>query len=83
MPSAPQTQQPISQMHEKISPYEIPQITSKKPKQSKPYKIPKPSINNTTMLIPSVKLLDIQNPPPIDFEQLKITAKKCITAVTV
>ena len=27
-------------------------------------------------LIPTVKLLDIQNPPPIDFDQLKITANK-------
>ena len=27
-------------------------------------------------MIPTVKLTGIQNPPPIDFEQLKITANK-------
>ena len=76
LPSAPQLQQPTSHMHEKISPYEIPQIISKQQKQSTSYEIPKPSINNTTTLIPSVILMEIQNPPPIDFEQLKITASK-------
>ena len=40
--------------------------------------IPQPSSTSTSKqpLIPSVKLLDIQNPPPIDFDQLKLTANK-------
>ena len=76
LPSAPQLQQPTSHMHEKISPNEIPQIISKQQKQSTSYEKPKQSINNTTTLIPSVILMEIQNPPPIDFEQLKIAASK-------
>ena len=77
LPIAPQPQQPASHMHEKkISPYELPQIISKQQKQSTSYEIAKPPINNTTTLIPSVKFMEKQNPPPIDFEQLKITANK-------
>ena len=46
--------------------------------QSTAYEIPQPSstLTNKKPLIPSVKLMDIQNPPPIDFDQLKITANK-------
>ena len=42
------------------------------------YKIPQPSnkCKNKQHLIPTVKLLNKQNPPPIDFDQLKITANK-------
>ena len=51
--------------------YETPQTIQKK---STPYEKPQPA--NTKQLIPTVKLMDIQNPPPIDFEQLKVTANK-------
>ena len=46
--------------------------------QPKPYEIPNPSstTNEQRYLIPTSKLLDMQNPPPIDFEQLKLTANK-------
>ena len=46
--------------------------------QSTSYEIPQTSNKPTNKqhLIPTVKLLDIQNPPPIDFDQLKITANK-------
>ena len=46
--------------------------------QATPYEIPQPSSTTTIKqhLIPTVKLMDIQNPPPIDFNQLKITAYK-------
>ena len=46
--------------------------------QPTPYEIPQPSSTSTKTkpLIPSVKLMDIQNPPPIDFDQLKLTANK-------
>ena len=41
------------------------------------YEIPQPSqIKTQNNLIPSVKLIEIQNPPPIDFTQLKLAAKK-------
>ena len=43
-----------------------------------PYEIPQPSstITNQPTLIPSVKLIEIQYPPPIDFTQLKLAANK-------
>ena len=46
--------------------------------QSTSYELPEPSNKSTNKqhLIPTVKLMDIQNPPPIDFDQLKITANK-------
>ena len=44
------------------------------PKQSTPYEIPQPA--NIEQLIPTVKLMEIQNQPPNDFEQLKLTANK-------
>ena len=46
--------------------------------QSTSYEIPQPSNKSTNKqhLIPTVKLMDIQNPPPIDFDQLKTTANK-------
>ena len=46
--------------------------------QSTSYEIPQPFNKSTNKqhLIPTVKLMDIQNPPPIDFDQLKITANK-------
>ena len=42
------------------------------------YEIPQTSNKSTNKqhLIPTVKLLDIQNPIPIDFDRLKITANK-------
>ena len=42
------------------------------------YEQPQPSSTstNTKHLIPSVKLMDIQNPPLIDFDKLKLTANK-------
>ena len=55
-------------------PYETP-ITINQPT---PFEIQKPSStsNEQQDLIPTSKLLDIQNPPPIDFDQLKLTANK-------
>ena len=55
-------------------PYETPLPIN----QSTPYEIPKPSTTLTSKqhLIPTAKLIDIQNPPPIDFYQLKLTANK-------
>ena len=46
--------------------------------QPTPYEIPQPSntITSKQHLKPTVKLMDIQNPPPINFDQLKITANK-------
>ena len=50
------------------SSYEPPLSISK----TTPYEIPQPSSTSTNQqnLIPSVKLIEIQNPPPIDFNQL-------------
>ena len=55
-------------------PYETPLPIN----QPTTYEIPKPSStsNEQKHLIPTSKLLDIQNPPPIDFDQLKLTANK-------
>ena len=46
--------------------------------QSTPYELPEPSSTSTSKqpLIPTVKLMDIQNSPPIDFDQLKLMANK-------
>ena len=46
--------------------------------QSTAYETPQPSstLTNKKRLIPSVILMDIRNPPPIDFDQLKLTANK-------
>ena len=70
LPSAPNIQQQSTsfQAHS----YETP-LTMNQPT---PYERPKP-YNTTTSkqhLIPTVKLMDIQNPPPVDFDQLKTTA---------
>ena len=71
VPSALKVQQHNSLFHN--HPYETP-IPLQQPK---PYEIPNPSTNNEHRhLIPTSKLLDRQNPPPIDFEQLKLTANK-------
>ena len=73
LPSAPNIQQQQTtsfQTHSYEQPHNMNQPTS--------YEIAQPSNNPTNKqhLIPTVKLLDIQNPPPIDFDQLKITANK-------
>ena len=73
LPSAPNMQQQQTtsfQTHSYKQPHNMNQPTS--------YEIPQPSNTSTTKqyLIPTVKLLDIQNPPTIDFDQLKITANK-------
>ena len=72
IPSAPKVEQHNSlfQNH----PYETP-ITINQPK---PYEIPNSSLTTTEHrhLIPTSKLLDVQNTPQIDFEQLKLTANK-------
>ena len=73
LPSAPsiQQQQPTSfQAHSYEQPLNMNKQTS--------YEIAQPSnkSNNKKHLIPTVNLTDIQNPPPIDFDQLKITANK-------
>ena len=72
IPSAPKVEQHNNLFHN--HPYETPIPIN----QPKPYDIPNPSIttNEQRHLIPTSKLLDIQNPPPIDFEQLKLTANK-------
>ena len=46
--------------------------------QSTSYELRQPSHKSTNKhhLIPTVKLMDIQNPPSVDFDQLKITANK-------
>ena len=72
LPSVPNIQQqPTSfQTHSYEPPLNMNQSTSSE--------IPQPSNKSTNKqrLIPTVKLMDIQNPPPIDFDQLKITANK-------
>ena len=69
-PSAPNIQQ-TSTFHR--TSYE-PQLGINK---TTPYEIPQPSqIKTQNNLIPSVKLIEIQNPPPIDFTQLKLAANK-------
>ena len=72
IPSAPNIQQQLSTFHG--SSYEPPLGISK----TTPYEIPQPSTTSTNQqnLIPSVKLMEIQNPPPIDFNQLKLVANK-------
>ena len=72
IPSAPNIQQQSSTFHG--SSYEPPLGISK----TTPYEIPQPSSTSTNQqnLIPSVKQMEIQNPPPIDFNQLKLAANK-------
>ena len=72
IPSAPKIEQHNILVNN--HPYETP-ITINQPT---PYEIPKPSStsNEQQHLIPTSKLLDIQNPPTIDFDQLKLTANK-------
>ena len=72
IPSAPKVEQHHSLFHN--HPNETPVPIH----QPKPYEIPNPSstTNEQRHLIPTSKLLDMQNPPPIDFEQLKLTANK-------
>ena len=43
---------------------QLPKLITQQSKQSIPYEIPQPTINNPNTLIPSVKLMEIQNPPP-------------------
>ena len=68
-PSAPT----IEQSHA-IKPYSYETQTT----QQTPYEIPQPSNNqnNQHKLKPTSRLLEIQNPPPIDFNQLKLTNNK-------
>ena len=73
LPSAPQLQQQTSQFHDKIPPNELPQPATKQPT---PYKIPQPTTINQNSLITTVKLMGTRNPPPLDFDQLKITANR-------
>ena len=72
LPSAPNIQQQTTSFQPRSyeQPHNINHPTS--------YEIPQPSTKpkNKQHLIPTAKLLDIQNPPPIDFDQLKITANK-------
>ena len=72
IPSAPKIEQHniLFNNHPYESPIPINQPT--------PYEIPKPSStsNEQQHLIPTSKLLDIQNPPPVDCDQLKLTANK-------
>ena len=69
LPSAPT----IEQSHA-IKPYSYETQTT----QQTPYEIPQPSNNQNSQhqLIPTSRLLEIQNPPPIDFNQLKLTNNK-------
>ena len=70
IPSAPNIQQQSSTFHG--SSYEPPLCINK----ITPYEIPQPLSTSTNQqnLIPSVKLMEIKNPPPIDFNQLKLAA---------
>ena len=72
LPSAPNIQQQTTsfQTHSYEPPLNMNQSTF--------FEIPQPSNKSTNKhhLIPTVKLMDIQNPPPIDFGQVKITANK-------
>ena len=72
IPSAPKIEQHNILFNN--HPYETPLPIN----QPTPYEIPKPSStsNEQKLLIPTSKLFDIQNPPPIDFDQLKLTANK-------
>ena len=72
IPCAPNIQQQSSTFQG--SSYEPPLSISK----TTPYEIPQPSSTSTNQqnLIPSVKLIEIQNPLPIDFNQLKLAADK-------
>ena len=74
LPSAPQLQKHSTQFNIGMKSFETLQTLQK---QSAPYEIPiLTNTSNTKQLIPTVKLLEIQIPPPIDFEQLKLTASK-------
>ena len=73
LPTAPniQHQQTTSfQTHSYEQPHNMNQSTS--------YELPQPSNKSTNKqhLIPTVKIMDIRNPPTIDFDQLKKTANK-------
>ena len=72
VPSAPHLQQQSTSFngHSYETPLHMQQSTA--------LEIPQPSsiLTNKKRLIPSVKLMDIRNPPPIDFDQLKLTANK-------
>ena len=74
LPSAPNIQHQSKSFHEHSYETSLPINQSTQP--STPYEIPQPSTTSTKKqhLIPTVKLMDIQNPPPIDFDQLKLTA---------
>ena len=75
LPSAPQLPQHTTPFNDRIQSYETPQPRIK---ESTPYKIPqsKNTLPDTKPLIPTVKLMERQNPTHIDFEQLKLTANK-------
>ena len=74
LPSAPNIQQQQQTTSFKTHSYEQPHNIN----QPTSYEIPQPSNKSTNKqhLIPTFKFLDKQNPPPIDFDQLKITANK-------
>ena len=77
IPSAPNLQQQSSTFQG--SSYEPPLSINKTTRtKTTRYEIPQPSSTSTKQqnLIPSVKLIEIQNPPPIDFNQLKLAANK-------
>ena len=73
LPSLPNRQQQQTTSFQTPS-YEQPHNLN----QPTSYEITQPSNKSTNKqhLIPTLKLLDIQNPPPIDFDQLKLTANK-------
>ena len=72
LPSEPHLQQQSTSFNGQL--YETPLPIQ----QSTPYEKPQPSSTSTSKqpLIPSVKKMDMQNPPHIDFDQLKLTANK-------
>ena len=74
LPSAPNIQQQQQPTSFQASSYE----QSLNMNQQTSYEIPQPSnkSNNKQHLIPTVKLMAIRKPPPIDFDQLKIKANK-------
>ena len=73
--SAPQLQQHTTLVNDRTQSYKTPQPLIK---QSTPYEIPQPTntSTNTKPLIATVKIIERQNPPPINFEQLKLPANK-------
>ena len=79
LPSAPNIQQQQQTTSFQTHSYEQPHNKNQPTSYEKPQQSNKST--NKHHLIPTVKLLDIQNTTPIDFDQIKITANTMINRI--